>query len=276
MTPRARCHHRLVGAAALLCTHLAAGQAVPALEPGEIDPETTPLTEACPLGYDLVLVMDTTTGMQPWLLEAADALASFVDSVQRGCSASRTPFRMGLLFYRDRKFGTDCDLEYLFRWEAELTTDVAAVTRALARAQEADCHSDEPAESVYDALNRAILDPDWEDGHLKVVLLVGDAPPHPPSDKVKNPLGLDGDAIRKMAEVRNVRLMSFGIGAAAGAEFKALALATREEVKGRFRAIDTDDRGALRAAVLSLLGDEWELLTKSNQAVAAGKAAEPR
>jgi hypothetical protein len=188
------------------------------------------------LGYDLVLVIDSTASMQQWFRPTTQALDGFITSVQQqiGGGELKTPFRVGLLLYRDRKLpsgtlsallpGAGCDIEYLFRWESELTDDIAAVTRALAGAREAGCGSDEAPESVYDALSRAVQDPKWNDGHFKVVLLVGDAPPHPPSNKDKNPLGLDVDAVTKEIEQRNIRIMSFKIGLSDDAEFKALAL----------------------------------------------------
>lgn len=226
---------------------------------------------ASQLGYDLIIVVDATASMQQWFRPTTQALDEFISLIKQqiGSGELRTPFRVGLLLYRDRKAVPDCDIGYLFRWEAEITEDIPAVSRSLAGAQEADCGSDEMAESVYDALSRAMQDPKWNDGHFKVVLLVGDAPPHPPANKDKNPLGLDVDDITKMMEERNVRLMAFKLGLADDAEFKAMALSGDAAIQGRFRALEPDS-AAYKNALLAALNEEWELLTKRNQAVAAG------
>lgn len=223
------------------------------------------------LGYDLIIVVDATASMEQWFRPTTQALDEFISTVKQqiGSGELKTPFRVGLLLYRDRKAVPDCDIGYLFRWEAELTEDIPAVSRSLAGAEEASCGSDEVAESVYDALSRAMQDPKWNDGHFKVVLLVGDAPPHPPANKDKNPLGLDVDDITKMMEERNVRLMAFKLGLADDAEFKAMALSGNDAVQGRFRALEPDS-AAYKNALLAALSEEWQLLTARNQAVAAG------
>jgi hypothetical protein len=223
------------------------------------------------LGYDLILVVDSTASMQKWFQPTTQVLDQFINSVkqQTGSGELRTPFRVGLLLYRDRKAVPDCDIGYLFHWEAELTEDIPAVSRSLSGAEEASCGSDEVAESVYDALSRAMQDPKWNDGHFKVVLLLGDAPPHPPANKDKNPLGLDVDDITKMMEERNVRLMAFKLGLADDAEFKAMALSGNDAIQGRFRALEPDS-AAYKNALLAALNEEWQLLTARNQAVAAG------
>ena len=221
------------------------------------------------LGYDLIIVVDATASMEKWFRPTTQALDEFISSVKQqvGSGELQAPFRVGLLLYRDRKAVPDCDIGYLFRWEAELTPDIQAVSRSLAGAEEAGCGSDEAAEAVYDALSRAVQDPKWNDGHFKVVILVGDSPPHAPSNREKNPLGLDVSAITKMSEERNLRFMSFKIGLADYAEFKSLAHDVNAEVQGRFRSIDHNDQAGYKAALLGALNEEWQLLTTTNQAI---------
>jgi hypothetical protein len=228
-------------------------------------------TVSSQLGYDLVLVVDATASMQQWFRPTTQALDDFVGSIRQqiGSGELQTPFRVALLFYRDRKVAPDCDIGYLFHWESELTANITSVSRALAGAKEASCGSDEAAESVYDALSRAVQDPKWNDGQFKVVLLVGDAPPHPPSNKEKNPLGFDVEKITEMFEERNVRLLAFKIGLADEAEFKAMATSGQEATRGRFRAIEPNS-AAFKNALLAALHEEWKLLTKRNQAVNQG------
>jgi hypothetical protein len=243
----------------------------PVVKPQTDDMAAGPRAATSQLGYDLVLVVDSTASMQEWFRPTTQALDEFVSSVRQqiGSGELKTPFRVGLLFYRDRKSAPDCDIGYLFHWESELTDDINAVSRALANAKDATCGSDEAAESVYDALSRAVQDPKWKDGQFKVVLLVGDAPPHPPTDNDKNPLHLDVDDITKMFGERNVRLLAFKIGLADQDEFKALATSGEEKVRGRFRALEPD-KAEFKNALLGALHEEWKLLTERNQLVSAG------
>jgi hypothetical protein len=229
--------------------------------------------EAGTTGLDLVLVMDATAGMQRFFKPAADALDEFIISHDRqiGQGESQTPLRLGLLFFRDRKTVPNCDIGDLFHWQVCLTEDVATVSHALASAEEARCDSEEPAEPVYDALSRALQDPEWHEGYFRVVLLIGDSPPHPPSDRDKNPLELDVADINQMSQERNVRIIALKIGNSDKAEYKALALSSQESVRGYFRTIEPQPE-TLREALLAILNEEWQLLAVRNQAVEHGVA----
>jgi hypothetical protein len=243
----------------------------------EVKPQTDPeagkgkVTASGRVGYDLILVVDSTASMDQWFRPSTEALDAFVRSVsdQIGTGEQRTPFNVGLLFYRDRKLAPDCDIEYVNRWAVELTADIGAVTRGLAEATDAECGSDEEAEAVLDGLSRAVQDPKWNDGHFKVVLLVGDAPPHPTSHPEKNPLKLDVPTITAMSVERNIRFLTFKIGLDGTEQFKALAFPGPSSAEGRFRAIDPTS-GDLKAALLKALQEEWGLLTATNQVAAAG------
>jgi hypothetical protein len=218
------------------------------------------------LGYDLILVVDSTASMQQWFRPTTEALDGFIRGVktQIGTGESKTPFNVGLLLYRDRKAVPDCDIGFLNKWEVDLTGDIAAVTRALTKATEASCGSDEQAEAVFDAVSRAVQDPKWHDGHYRVILLVGDAPPHPPSDREKNPLGLDVDTILQQSVERDIRFLTVKIGLEDTEAFKDLAFRGPNEVQGRFRAIEPNP-AEFKQALLTALSEEWGLLTKTNQ-----------
>ncbi len=223
------------------------------------------------LGYDLILVVDATASMEKWFRPTMRALRSFIRTLKSeiGSGELEAPFNVGLLFYRDRKSEQDCSIGYLTRWAVDLTSNIESVGDALEQEREADCGSDEIAEAVYDALNRSLQDPKWNDGHFKVVLLVGDAPPHPPGSHSKNPLGFTAEAITEMAGASNVRLLTFKIGLDDADEFENLAHGGSEEVQGRFRALEPNPL-AYEEALLKALREEWGLLTKANKIVQAG------
>ncbi len=227
------------------------------------------------LGYDLVLVIDATASMEHWFKPTTEVLNTFVNSVasEIGTGEKKTPFRVGLLFYRDRKLSPpSCDLGFITRWEVELTDQVASVTSALVEAHEAHCDSDEAAEAVFDGLSRAVQDPKWSDGHFKVVLLIGDAPPHNPANQDKNPLGLTVGHITKMSRERNIRFLTFKIGDTDTTEFQQLATSVPESVKGRFSAIEPDV-ATFKQQLLGALRKEWDLIAKANIANRQGISA---
>jgi hypothetical protein len=229
------------------------------------------------VGYDLILVVDATASMEKWFRPTTEALESFVDSVRQeiGSGELRTPFQVGLLLYRDRKRDgvRDCELGFLVRWEAELTADIASVARTLSSAERATCSSDEEAEAVLDGLSRALQDPKWNDGSFRVVLLVGDAPPHGTSDLDKNPLKLSIEDITKLAEERNVRFLTFKIGPNDTEAFKALAFNVKEANKGRFRGIEQGDPDVYKQQLLAALREEWKLVMETNRLAAQGVSA---
>ncbi len=224
------------------------------------------------LGYDLVLVVDATASMEEWFRPTTKALQRFIQWAQQqaGGGELQKPFRVGVLLYRDRKIGSDCDIGFLTDWAVDLTDDINSVTSALLNAKEATCNSDEEAEAIYDGLNRALLDPAWEEGHFKVVLLVGDAPPHSSTNEDKNPLAFTVGKITQMSTERNVRFLTFKIGTQDSREFKELAESVEEAVKGRFRSIADDDTAGYEESLYVAMRDEWGLLTKADTVAAAG------
>lgn len=223
------------------------------------------------LGYDLILVVDSTRSMEKWFRPTTEVLRSFVSSIrdQLGKGEVRSALNVGLLFYRDRKLVPDCDIGYLTEWAADLSGDIDRVLRALDTARSTTCGSDEVAEAVFDGLSRAVQDPKWHDGYFKVVLLVGDAPPHPPSNRDKNPLALSVDSITDLSGERRVRFLTFKIGLEEKDAYESLAFSGLSEVRGRFTAIEPEV-GAYQRELLAAMNREWDLLTTRNQAVAQG------
>ncbi len=244
-----------------------------------VEPQTNPEAQGAAggpitLGYDLILVVDSTHSMQKWFQPTTEVLRTFVSSIrnQLGSGEVRSALNVGLLFYRDRKIVPDCDIGYLTHWAADLSSDVDGVLRALETARQTTCGSDEIAEAVFDGLSRAVQDPTWHDGHLKVVLLVGDAQPHAPSNRDKNPLALSVDAITALATERRIRFLTFKIGTDDTEAFEGLAFSGPSEVRGRFTAIEPET-GAYKRELLAAMEREWELLIKRNELVAQGISA---
>jgi hypothetical protein len=224
--------------------------------------------------FELVLAIDSTMSMKPYFRATLDAVSDFVSQVQADLNKGevKEAIRIGLLFYQDRKIGTECQLDYITQWRVPLTAQSGAETvddvkTALGAEQEASCGSDEAEEAVFDGINRAINDPAWQDGSFRVVAVIGDADPHfnpsLPIYEKKNPLHLTTQSLHVDADAKNVRLLAMRIVAPGetATEFDPLALQRREELKGRFQRVPADPI-QMRQNLAGTLWKEWSEIVK--------------
>lgn len=163
---------------------------------------------------DVVFVLDT-TGSMGGLIEGAKAK---IWSIANQMIAARpTPrLRIGLVGYRDRG-----DEYVTRRWD--LSDDIDAVYGHLQGFQ-AGGGGDTP-ESVNQALREAVHDMSWTPSRdaLKIVFLVGDAPPHMDYENdVKYPVTLQ-EAVKKDLIVNTVQCGSIGSTAPVWKEIARLA-----------------------------------------------------
>ncbi|TAL00421.1 MAG: VWA domain-containing protein [Verrucomicrobia bacterium] len=132
------------------------------------DAETKQAKSAKPR-LEVCFVLDTTGSMSGLIEGAKQKIWSIANEM---ISAKPTPeIKLGLIGYRDR--GDD----YVVK-TYDLTNDIDAVYANL-RAFSAGGGGDTP-ESVNEALNAAVSDMKWSQDRsvLKIIFLVGDAPPH--------------------------------------------------------------------------------------------------
>src|ERR1051325_2348861 len=121
------------------------------------------------LRMEVCFVLDTTGSMSGLIEGAKQKIWSIANEM---ISARPTPdIRLGLVAYRDRGD------EYVVK-AFDLTNDIDAVYANL-RSFAAAGGGDTP-ESVHEALNEAVTKMSWsgDRGVLKIIFLVGDAPPH--------------------------------------------------------------------------------------------------
>ncbi len=163
---------------------------------------------------DVVFVLDT-TGSMGGLIEGAKAKIWSI--ANQMVSAKPTPrLRIGLVGYRDR--GDD----YVTK-RYDLSDDIDAVYGHLQGFQ-AGGGGDTP-ESVNQALREAVHDMSWTPSRdaLKIIFLVGDAPPHMDYEgDVKYPVTLQ-EAVRKDLIVNTVQCGSIGSTAPVWKEIASLA-----------------------------------------------------
>jgi len=163
---------------------------------------------------DVVFVLDT-TGSMGGLIEGAKAKIWSI--ANQMVSAKPTPrLRIGLVGYRDRGD------EYVTK-RYDLSDDIDAVYGHLQEFR-AGGGGDTP-ESVNQALHEAVHEMSWSPGRdaLKIVFLVGDAPPHMDySDDVKYPVTLQA-AMKKDLIVNTVQCGGMTVTAPVWKEIASLA-----------------------------------------------------
>jgi hypothetical protein len=227
------------------------------------------------MGYDIVFVIDSTKSMGKYFIPTTEVLQSFIKHVQKHARVGKEkiPLRMGLLFYRDRLLDKEnCAIEFITRWGKHLTSHIEGVIRALKGAEETNCDSEEEAEAVLDALNR-VLDVQWQDNSFKIIILVGDAPPHPLDSKNKNPMKLSVPFIIKEADKKQVRFLTFKLGNDDKA-FKTLALGAKPDNRGRYQYIPIhSDFEAFKTHLLTAMRKEWDIVRKAIKVIKRGGAS---
>jgi hypothetical protein len=121
---------------------------------------------------DLVICLDTTQSMEPYIDEVKKNLSPLV----RERTAGFKSFRIGVVLYRD--YWPD---EYITK-KMPFTSDIAAFDRYVKDARVFG-GKDVP-EAVYEAIYAAATEFDWK-ADARQVIVLGDAPPHPePKGKI--------------------------------------------------------------------------------------------
>lgn len=117
---------------------------------------------------DMALVVDTTGSMDDDLRAMRGAASSMLSTA----FARTGKTRVAVVYYKDKT--PDCP--WVTRIESGFTEDKGAIASALARAQ-IGCGGDEP-EHVYAAIYKAASGLSWRPEAVKLMVLIGDAPPH--------------------------------------------------------------------------------------------------
>ena len=122
---------------------------------------------------DVVFVIDTTGSMFDDIAAVKSFASQFVDLLQ----GSTSSYRVALVTYRDWPSWTGDPSDYPSRLDLDFTDNKSSITSAI-NAMSVSGGGDFP-ESVYSGLLRGI-GLGWRPGVQKVVIQLGDAPPHDP------------------------------------------------------------------------------------------------
>ena len=136
------------------------GDDVALLIPGSFRPENR-------LMVDVLFLLDTTGSMS----DEIDRIKATLTSIARRVSGLRSDpdLRMGMVVYRDRG---DAYVTKVYDFDG----DPARFSRTVREVRAAG--GDDYPESLNEALHRAIREPQWREGAVRLVFLVADAPPH--------------------------------------------------------------------------------------------------
>ena len=144
----------------------AGGDAVtPEEDEGVVETIDRLIAESTGRSLDLVLVLDTIESMEDNIPELQHELVPMLSAY----IGERESLRVGLVYYRDYME------EYLTR-RVDFQNDLSIVQRAIDTVRVAGGR-DIP-EAVYEALHTALTGFSWE-AEDRIIVLVGDAPPHP-------------------------------------------------------------------------------------------------
>jgi hypothetical protein len=136
---------------------------------------------------DIVLCMDTTGSMKPYI----DEVRKMLIPLMKETIASFKDFRIGMVLYKDYYD------EYLNR-VISFTRDFSVFQRNLDAIRPRG-GGDVP-EAVYEALNEGAIKFPWA-AESRLLILIGDAPPHPkPRGKIS------GETVHEEAEKRNLKI----------------------------------------------------------------------
>jgi len=142
---------------------------VPALkEPHATVRESSPHPSESKTRFDIVYVMDTTGSMEELIDAARNRISEVAAFIQSGEPSPSV--RFGLVAYRDRG-------DYYTTMLFDLDPDVPDMKMRLSQLAAAGGGDNE--EDVVAGLDRAIREISWDsEAALKMIILVGDAPPH--------------------------------------------------------------------------------------------------
>ena len=206
----------------------------------EADYECNPL--------DLIFCIDTTGSM----FDDIDAVKASATELVTRIDGSDANYRIALVDYRDHPDGScgAVGVDYVYNVDLGWSDDPAAIVAAI-NSLSLGNGADFP-ESVFAALKRAIntegLGSGWRDGVKKVLILMGDAPPHDP-DCSDGTTHADVVAAAFAVDPASIYPILVGSDTSAASFFSTLAEDTGGEM---VEAATADD---VVSAMLSAIGD---------------------
>ena len=241
------------------------------------DPEAVILKQ---LTMDIVYVVDMTSSMGPYIQATLDVIKNMALSVAQK-SQINDSIKFGLWGYRDSVTipGMEFDVK---NFTPELQS-VSDFEKTLAAVKVATSGSRDYPEDVFSGVDSAIRETKWGDNSLRIAILVGDAPGHPPGND-RNASGQSPETLRAIADNDGVYFFSLHIKDKGGSrfwdqtesQFKELATNPGAERQGSsYYAVDSTNMQAFSEASKSITGELSFILEEAKQGrmIAAPNAA---
>ncbi len=190
-----------------------------------------------PVGLDLMLMVDTTGSMMDELSYLQAELQDVIERVSEG--NGNIPIRVSVNFYRDEGD------EYIVRYYP-FTSDIDLAVDTIGE-QEAMGGGDTP-EAVHSAMDVAINEHEWNEGAVKLMFFVLDAPPHSDTQIVDSVNSLTAQAAEK--GIRIIPVASSGIDKSTEYLLRTMAFST-----GGTYTFLTDDSGIGGSHIEPTIGD---------------------
>jgi serine/threonine-protein kinase PpkA len=226
------------------------------------------------LGVDVVFVMDMTSSMGPYILNATQAITDLSRQITQNPELAKK-VRFGFVGYRDdvrvmpnleftsKNFAEDGFLE-VDRFLQLMGSVNAEMDRFIAGGMASS--SGDYAEEMVAGVRTAIASR-WSEPSLRIMILVGDASSHPVGH-AQNTTGLDAPQLRQELNAAHVNLLALHLRDArasedhslAEAQFTALAINPALEARVVYYKVDARDSTAYAQAVKDMGATLVELL----------------
>lgn len=206
------------------------------------------LTALAPRQVDLAVALDCTASMFGELAQAQGGIDQLMQFVADVCAS----LRFGLVAYRDQR---DRDFE-VRAWDLTPSVDEA---RTRLWSLSADGGGDRP-ESVHAALKSAYTSFSWDAAHTRVMVLVGDAPPHPGTGTLCVDLARRAADAGIVTHVIQARLGKERGGERGGERTKDVVFFREISTAGRGRCVSLEKDDSLVVEIAGLtLGERFEV-----------------
>ncbi len=196
---------------------------------------------------DLVICLDTTDSMKPYIDEVKRSLSPLVRRRTEGFES----FRIGVVLYRDYWPDDYITLKMPF------TSDIEAFDRFVGGVTVFG-GMDIP-EAVYEAVHSAATEFDWK-ADVRQIIILGDAPPHlAPKGKIGFAQAAAEAASRRIAVDALIEPVDFPKGASAAALKAASEAGPASRYANASRVLAFAVAGGASCRVIAMSGDEAEL-----------------
>ncbi|MBU1196614.1 MAG: VWA domain-containing protein [Proteobacteria bacterium] len=159
---------------------------------------------------DVVFVSDTTVSMRPYIKATLDVIKQVAKDLSSDPATARS-LKFGVWGYRD-PVDKIPDIGYTTHNYTPQLLPADEFVQALSRVDVTKIDSDDYAEDVFSGINDAIAQTAWEDGAIRVIILLGDAPGHETGHKY-NASGQSAQTLRAISDDASIYLYAIHVKA---------------------------------------------------------------